>query len=51
MPIQTYSNFHSFSADKLHASHQVLLHLNKLGKLLAEIGAEGASSLLAECVT
>jgi hypothetical protein len=41
----TYSNFHAFAADKLHAAHNVLLHLHKLRELLCEIRAELAGSL------
>jgi hypothetical protein len=44
----TYSNFHALTANKLHASHNVLLHLHQLGELLCEVWAELAGGLLAE---
>jgi hypothetical protein len=47
----TYSNFHALTADKFHASHNVLLHLHKLGKLLCEIRTELAGSLTTESMT
>ena len=40
----TYSNFHSFSTNKLHTAHDVLLHLDELRQLLGEIWAKGAGS-------
>ena len=44
----TYSDFHPLTADELHAAHNVLLHLDKLGELLCQVGPEGAGSSLAE---
>jgi len=29
----TYSNFHALTANKLHATHNVLLHFHELGEL------------------
>jgi hypothetical protein len=44
----TYSDLHALAANKLHAAHNILLHLHELGELLCEIWAELAGSLLAE---
>jgi hypothetical protein len=44
----TYSDFHALATDKLHAAHNVLLHLHELGKLLRKLRAELASSLATE---
>jgi hypothetical protein len=45
---EAYSDFHTLTADKFHAAHDVLLHLDELGELLCEVGAEGAGGSLAE---
>ena len=45
---KTYSNFHSLSSDKLHAAHDILLHLHELGELLGQVWAKGASGRFAE---
>lgn len=44
----TYSNLHALASNKLHAAHYVLLHLDQLGELPGELGAELASGLSAE---
>jgi len=42
------SDFHTLAANKLHAAHNVLLHLHKLGELLCKIWAELTGRLAAE---
>jgi hypothetical protein len=44
----THSNFHALTANQLHASHNVLLHLHELGELLCEIWAELAGGSVTE---
>lgn len=48
--VRTYCDLHSFSTDKLHRAHDVLLHLDQLRQLLGKIGAESASGISAEAV-
>jgi hypothetical protein len=38
---EAYSNLHALTANELHGTHDVLLHLHKLGELLRKVGAEG----------
>jgi hypothetical protein len=45
-----YSNLHSLPAHEFHASHDILLHLHELRKLLCKVGAECAGGRPAECV-
>jgi len=47
---QLLSDLHSFPRDELHASHNVLFHLDQLRQLLGEVGSEGARSAAAEGV-
>jgi hypothetical protein len=47
----TYSNFHALTANKLHTSHNILLHLHKLGKLPCEVRTELAGGLATESMT
>lgn len=48
---EAYSNLHALTANELHGTHDVLLHLHELGKLLRKIGAEGTGvDRLAEVV-
>lgn len=44
----TYSDLHALTGDELHATHDVLLHLDELRQLAREIGAEGAGGILTE---
>ena len=47
----TYCDLHALTAHELHGAHDVLLHLDKRGKLLCEIRTECARvDRLAECV-
>lgn len=45
MGYKTYSDFHALLGDKLHTSHNVLLHLDKLGQLLGQVWPEGATGI------
>jgi hypothetical protein len=48
---QAYSNLHALTANQLHGTHDVLLHLHELGELLREIRAESTRvNRLAEVV-
>lgn len=49
--IVTYGNFHTLSADKFHAPHDVLLHLYERAELLRQLWAEGASGGFTESMT
>ena len=44
----SYGDFHALPGDKLHAAHNVLLHLDELRQFLGEVGAEGAGGVLPE---
>lgn len=46
--VRAYSYFHSFTSDKFHAAHHVLLHLDELRELFREVRPEGTSGLSAE---
>lgn len=43
-----YSDLHALAANELHAAHNVLLHLDKLGELLCKIWSELTGSLAAK---
>jgi len=46
-----YSGLHALTANKFHAAHDVLLHLDELGELLGQIGTPCTGSGLPEVVT
>ena len=41
----SYCDLHALSADELHASHDILLHLNEHRKLLAKLRASEARAV------
>jgi hypothetical protein len=43
-----YSDFHALATNKLHAAHNILLHLHELRELLRKLRAELAGSLAAD---
>lgn len=43
----TYSNLHTLTGDGLETPHHILLHLDKLGELLGQVGPEGTTGLSA----
>lgn len=47
----TYSNLHALPSDKLHAAHDVLLHLDQLRQLPSQVGAKGTGGILTESMT
>ena len=47
----TYSDIHALLGDSFQASHNVLFHLHKLGKLLGQVRAEGTTSIAAQGMT
>ena len=46
--VMTYSDIHALLGDGLQASHNVLLHLHELGKLLGQVRAEGTTGIAAQ---
>jgi hypothetical protein len=45
---RAYSNLHALPGNKLHAAHDVLLHLHQLGELLRQIRSKSAGGLVTE---
>lgn len=47
---KTYSDIHALLGNGLEAAHNILLHLDELGKLLGQVRAEGATGIAAKGV-
>jgi hypothetical protein len=46
--MMSYRDLHSFSANQLHAAHNVFLHLYQLGEFLRKVWGKSAGGVLSE---